>query len=189
MEKNGFPEREKWISRERKWISREKMDFLSKKWFPEKKLNFPKEKRDLLREKKNGFPIFFLTIFDKFNIFWLLATSTCWWQSTKSFHFSEIKVTSPTTNIHLDDDISARRLSAWYIYQLSLLHSYFWPVMFMCCPLEAGPAKRPSTVPPENIWLPEVGSLSEIRTSTFRVSCQPNPELNISTLSTVTEVP
>ena len=59
----------------------------------------------------------------------------------------------------------------------------------MCCPSVAGPAKWPRRVPPENISLPEVGSSSEMRTSTFRVRPpQQSALLNISTLSTMTLV-
>ena len=70
-------------------------------------------------------------------------------------------------------------------------HSCFSPEMMMCCPSVPGPAKWPKRVPPENIWLLEVGSSSEMRTSTFRVydPQHSGPLLNISTLPTVTEAP
>ena len=76
-------------------------------------------------------------------------------------------------------------ISYWFIF-----HSIFWPEMIMCCPSVAGPAKWPRSVPPENIWLPEVGTSSEMRTSTFRVrSPQQWRRLKISTLWMVTVVP
>ena len=62
--------------------------------------------------------------------------------------------------------------------------------MIMCCPIAPGPAKWPRRVPPENISEAEVGSSSEMRTSTFRVrSPQQSGRLKISTLWTETEVP
>ena len=88
----------------------------------------------------------------------------------------------------------------WHIFQIIMLdlryitimiiNSCFSPEMIMCCPIAPGPAKWPRRVPPENISEAEVGSSSEMRTSTFRVrSPQQSKRLKISTLWTETEVP
>ena len=62
--------------------------------------------------------------------------------------------------------------------------------MIIFCPSVAGPGKWPRRVPEENISLPEIGSLSAIRTSTFRVRPPQHPRrLKISTLWTMTLVP
>ena len=93
-------------------------------------------------------------------------------------------------------------LSIWtmtYLPDISLWPKIFisndnlkvWPEMVMCCPWVPGPAKWPRRAPPENIWLAEAGSSSEMRTSTFRVRFpQQLPiRLKISTLLTVTVFP
>ena len=59
----------------------------------------------------------------------------------------------------------------------------------MCCPSVPGPAKWPSRAPPENIWLPEAGSSSVMRTSTFLVRFpQQSTRLKISPRRTLTVV-
>ena len=58
--------------------------------------------------------------------------------------------------------------------------------MIMCCPLKPGPANLSKREPPENIWLPSVGSSFATRTSTFfNRSPQQSARLKISTLSTL----
>ena len=58
--------------------------------------------------------------------------------------------------------------------------------MIICCPLSPGPSNLPKREPPENIWLPLVGSSFATRTSTFfNRSPQQSARLKISTLSTL----
>ena len=64
------------------------------------------------------------------------------------------------------------------------------PETTICCGLAPVPSKVPSKVPPENFSLEEVGSWSEMRTSTFSVLLPHFPRrLKISTLWTFTRFP
>ena len=73
-------------------------------------------------------------------------------------------------------------------YVSATCQSSNWPDMIMFSSVP-GPANWPRRLPPENILLPEVGSFSETRTSTFWIRFAPIELLDNSTLWTVTEVP
>ena len=125
--------------------------------------------------------------------------------SAKSFHLLEVEK-GGTIWVDLDDDISSRCLFAWWdtfqhssrqIVKKGKIRNT-WSFLFVssspettiCCGLAPVPSKVPSKVPPENFSLEEVGSWSEMRTSTFSVLLPHFPRrLKISTLWTFTRFP
>ena len=121
--------------------------------------------------------------------------------SAKSFHLLEVEKGGTFVDLH--DDISSRCLFAWSDTSqhssrqiIKIKNTWFFLFLFsspettICCGLAPVPSKLPSKVPPENFSSEELGSWSEMRTSTFWVLLPHFPRrLKISTLWTFTRFP